>query len=91
MCMVPDHQVFPTEGWAPLVKGIQESTASGGPTHHLAVYEVMDNAYFAVHGGWQVSTWASGILCGEGWQHNGMGLSAPGYAVTCMTSDRKTF
>jgi hypothetical protein len=47
-------QVFPTSGWAKLYTALNSSVAAGGPAYHLAEYTVMDNAFQAVHGGWQV-------------------------------------
>jgi hypothetical protein len=47
-------QVFPTAGYQALFAALQNSTAAGGPTYHLAEYQVLTNAYQAVFGGWQV-------------------------------------
>jgi hypothetical protein len=49
-------QIFPTDGWDRLIEGLLNTTESGGPTHHLDEYEVMENKGLAVHGGWKVTS-----------------------------------
>eukprot|EP00879_Flechtneria_rotunda_P023516 GHRR01024878.1.p1 GENE.GHRR01024878.1~~GHRR01024878.1.p1 ORF type:complete len:572 (+),score=153.32 GHRR01024878.1:161-1876(+) len=47
-------QVFPKEGYQQLYEAISNTTAAGGPTYHLATYQVLTNGYQGVFGGWEV-------------------------------------
>lgn len=47
-------KVFPTSAYAHLFEALQNTTATGGPTFHLATYNVLSNQYQAIFGGWQV-------------------------------------
>ena len=47
-------QVFPEAGYQELFDAVKSSTIAGGPTFHQATYEVEDNPFQAIFGGWQV-------------------------------------
>jgi hypothetical protein len=50
-CVMSCVQIFPRAGWGRLIEGLLNTTESGGPTHHLEEYEVMENKGLAIHGG----------------------------------------
>ena len=66
-------QVFPTKGWKELFEGLQKSTVAGGPTFHLAEYDVMNNAEYGVHGGWKVRPSLCARVCTTH-QYNSFGI-----------------
>ncbi|WIA11774.1 hypothetical protein OEZ85_011868 [Tetradesmus obliquus] len=47
-------QVFPTQGYDELFYAVRNSTAAGGPSFHMATYDVLTNSFQAIFGGWQV-------------------------------------
>ncbi|KAF6265852.1 hypothetical protein COO60DRAFT_765794 [Scenedesmus sp. NREL 46B-D3] len=48
-------QVFPTQGYDELFYAVRNSTAAGGPSYHMATYDVLTNSFQAIFGGWQVA------------------------------------
>jgi hypothetical protein len=55
----PLLQVFPTQGYDELFNAVRNSTAAGGPSYHMATYDVLTNSFQAIFGGWQVGSNAS--------------------------------
>ncbi|WIA11773.1 hypothetical protein OEZ85_011867 [Tetradesmus obliquus] len=47
-------KVFAAEGFYELYAAMRKSVEAGGPTHHLATYDVLENPYEGVPGGWKV-------------------------------------
>lgn len=47
-------QVFASEGFYELYAAMRKSVEAGVPAHHLATYDVLENPYEGVPGGWKV-------------------------------------